>query len=56
MGIKKTLRNQDMFGHPVSLNFDKKGDVLRTNFGGVVSIIIKALLFAFFVNNLVIMK
>ena len=41
MRIKEALKNQDMFGKPVSLNFDKKGDVINTNFGGVISLIIK---------------
>ena len=56
MRIKEALKNQDMFGKPVSLNFDKKGDVINTNFGGVISLIIKIGMFAYFINKYVIMK
>lgn len=37
----KTIRDQDMFGHVISLNFNKKGESHTTTIGGFVSIWIK---------------
>jgi hypothetical protein len=34
-----------MFGHPVTLNFNRQGDTYFTTFGGVISILLNALLF-----------
>ena len=33
-----------MFGHPITLNFDKQGDTHRTFIGGIVSIVVKVLM------------
>lgn len=36
--------NQDMFGHVINLNFDRKGDSHKTLCGGVFSIALKGFL------------
>ena len=41
---EKILADQDMFGHPINLNFDNKGDTHRTFIGGIVSILVKSLM------------
>jgi hypothetical protein len=47
MGISKTIKNRDMFGHPISLNFNRKGDTFNTSIGGIVSILMNILLGVF---------
>ena len=42
--IKQFLYDRDMFGHQVSLNFNKKGDKSYTKFGGFVSLLIQVLM------------
>ena len=37
-------KNQDMFGHKVVLNFNRKGETFKTGVGGFTSIIIKILI------------
>ena len=37
--MKKFIRNKDIFGEQVSLNFDKKGNTFKTSFGGFLTII-----------------
>ena len=41
------VRKQDMFGFPITLNFNNKGDTFNTFIGGFVSVFIKALLLGF---------
>ena len=41
---KKYIRGHDMFGHKVSLNFNKDSDTYKTGCGGVFSILIKLIL------------
>ena len=36
-----------MFGHPIGLNYDKKGTTFNTTFGGFISTIVNILLFAY---------
>ena len=36
------LRNRDIFGHPIKLNFDKKGDSHKTVIGGFFSMLVQA--------------
>ena len=36
--VRKKIVNSDMFGHPVSLNFNKKGDTHNTLCGGMLSL------------------
>ena len=46
---KTYIRESDSFGQPILLNFNKKGNTHNTVFGGVISIVTKAILFAYFV-------
>jgi hypothetical protein len=46
MGLKHFVTNRDQFGHPIHLNFNKKGHQHNTTFGGCLSIIIYVLLFS----------
>ena len=36
--VKKFIREKDIFGKEVSLNFDKKGNKYKTLFGGILTI------------------
>ena len=47
--FKSYIREQDIFGKPIMLNFNKKGNTHNTVFGGLVSIISKAILFVYFI-------
>ena len=38
------VRDQDMFGHVINLNFDRRGDSHKTMCGGVFSIFFKGFL------------
>ena len=40
--LLKFIKSQDLFGHEVSLNFNKKGSSHNTLVGGVVSVLVKA--------------
>tara|TARA_B110000285_G_C15064504_1_gene584341 strand:- start:1138 stop:1374 length:237 start_codon:yes stop_codon:yes gene_type:complete len=37
----KGLKQHDLFGHVIQMNFNKKGPQHKTTFGGIVSITIK---------------
>ena len=37
--LKNFIKEQDIFGKEVSLNFDKKGNKYKTLFGGILTII-----------------
>ena len=37
-GFYNLIRNQDMFGHKISLNFNKRGNEHKTCIGGLCSI------------------
>jgi len=43
------IKDQDMFGHAVTLNFNQQGDTYNTIIGGCASVIIKLLIFGFLV-------
>jgi hypothetical protein len=45
MGVKKFIKARDMFGHPVTLNFNRQGDTYFTTGGGLISILLNVLLF-----------
>ena len=45
--MQEFLKNRDLFGHPVQLNFNKKGSQHTTVVGGVVSIIVKVLMLTY---------
>jgi hypothetical protein len=42
--IKSFVRGQDLFGHPINLNFDRHGETFNTYIGGTCSILLKILL------------
>ena len=44
MGVKKFIKNRDMFGHPVVLNFNRQGNTYFTSIGGILSIIMNIVL------------
>jgi len=48
--LKRILKNQDSFGHDVSLNFNKKGNKHKTLIGGISSIFIKGFMIFYFIN------
>lgn len=41
------LKDQDLFGHPVQLNFNKRGPEHTTTLGGIASICVKALMLCY---------
>ena len=45
--LKYLLRNQDIFGHPVLLNFNRTGSFHKTSIGGFFSILIKMIYVAY---------
>ena len=45
--MKRLVKEQDMFGHPVTLNFNKKGSTANTLLGGLCSILVKLFLIVF---------
>ena len=45
--IKEKIEEQDMFGHVVNLNFDRKGNSHNTWIGGIFSILIKLFMVVF---------
>ena len=45
--LKQFLINRDLFGHPISLNFNNKGDSHRTAIGGVLSIFLRILYYSY---------
>ena len=49
--MKRFVKDQDLFGHPVMLSFNHRGTTHQTSCGGVVSIFIKAfIVFYMYVN------
>jgi hypothetical protein len=42
--VREFFAEKDMFGHTVSLNFNKKGDSHKTVVGGVFSIFVRCLM------------
>ena len=47
MTANNIIRNQDWFGFPITLNFNKKGSTHQSVLGGSVSIIIKTVIFLY---------
>ena len=50
--IINKIKQIDMYGHPVKLNFDKKSDIHKTWIGGFFSIIINIMLSIYVFINL----
>lgn len=51
MGINRFIKELDMFGHDVRLNFNRKGYTHKTFLGGLVSLFIKTAIFLYVVLN-----
>lgn len=47
----KTIRNYDMFGHLITMNFNKRGAQHKTQIGGVFSIVIKFAIYVYVILN-----
>ena len=43
-GIKNYIRAWDMFGRPVNLRFNKKGETYNTFFGGIFGITVRVVI------------
>ena len=48
--FKDYTTSLDLFGHQVTLNFNRKGDTHQTLPGGIVSLIIRVILLLYFVD------
>ena len=46
------IRNRDIFGQQIALNFNNKGSTHNTFFGGIVSLLSNALLLGYFCIHL----
>jgi hypothetical protein len=44
--MKQFVKDQDIFGQEISLNFDRKGNTYKTSFGGILTIIFYSLIAA----------
>ena len=47
MKIGRSIKNLDQFGYRVSLNFNKKGEIVKNKVGGIFSIFISIILLSF---------
>ena len=47
--IRNFIRNFDLFGQPILLNFNKKGNTHTTLIGGLISIIVQVFLYWYLV-------
>lgn len=47
--LKRRIKNLDLFGHNVQLNFDKKGTTHKSLLGGIMSLIYLLFIIAFIV-------
>ena len=43
--IRKFVKSNDMFGHKINFNFNKKGDSFKTSLGGFASLILFLMIF-----------
>ena len=46
-GYLKSIRNKDLFGYYISLNFNKKGHTHKTLIGGFFSLIVKFIIYGY---------
>jgi hypothetical protein len=44
----KSIKKQDLFGHPVALSFNQQGNTHNTLCGGLLSLLIKLFIFFYF--------
>ena len=50
--MKKYIRKKDIFGHPIQLGFNKKGEFHQTTFGGICSVLVFVILVAYYGLNI----
>lgn len=50
--ISSFIRNSDIFGYPIALNFDSKGNKHKTLVGGICSMFLKIFFLAYIILNL----
>ena len=50
--MKDFLRNRDLFGHPIELNYNRKGSAHQTSIGGFFSILVRAV-YIYYLSTLV---
>ena len=55
MGIRKCMKNRDMFGYPVTLNFNLNGDSFTSVLGGLISVLTNLVLIWYCLVNVNIM-
>ena len=53
--FNSVIKSQDIFGHPITLNFNRQGDTFKTLLGGYVSIMIKILVLLFILMKSIIL-
>ena len=46
-GYLKSIRNKDLFGYYISLNFNKRGHTHKTLIGGFFSLIVKFIIYGY---------
>ena len=47
MQIGHLIRRFDNFGHTIHLNFKKQGEVVKTNIGGIISLLIRMFIISY---------
>ena len=59
MGFKKALEKKiksiDIFGKPIMLNYNKKGQYFKTTLGGVISIILNLAVIAYGIERFIVL-
>lgn len=50
--MRRRIRNQDIFGSAVSLNFNRQGNTFQTTFGAFLSIAINAFMLVLFIYKI----
>ena len=46
--VYKRIKDMDMFGHVIQLNFNRKGELHRTFIGGFISVFIRSAMIMYF--------
>jgi hypothetical protein len=54
--LKNFFKNFDLFGYKINLNFNKKGELVKTNIGGAVSLLMIMTILAYGCLKLNVMK
>ena len=49
---KDSFKSLDMFGHVINLNFNRQGTTHKTTLGAVVSILVRAFIFYYTIENI----